>query len=186
MLILFADGNHKLIRWKFVVHAGIDGYSRMVVFCKCSSNNRASTVLDAFLGGVRLYGLPSRVRSDQGGENTLVARHMLETRGVDRRSMITGSSVHNQRIERLWRDLFRFGSIRVYIGTQGICHAHANYLIGISHSTYPPTDQMVWCIMMLRGHSNAKVLWKPPATLGFLISFSQICTGDSLVGPMMC
>ena len=24
------DGNHKLIRWRFVVHRGIDGYSRMI------------------------------------------------------------------------------------------------------------------------------------------------------------
>ena len=26
------DGNHKLIRWRFVVHGGIDGFSRRVVF----------------------------------------------------------------------------------------------------------------------------------------------------------
>lgn len=24
------DGHHKLIRWKFVIHAGIDGFSRMI------------------------------------------------------------------------------------------------------------------------------------------------------------
>ena len=34
-----------------------------------------------------------------------VARHMIEKRGNDRKSMLTGSSTHNQRIERLWRDM---------------------------------------------------------------------------------
>ena len=86
------DGHHKLIRWKIVTHAAIDGYSRMIVFMKCS-NNKATTVYNHFLEAILSYGLPSRVRSDQGRENCLVAQHMLEHRG----SMITGSSVHNQR-----------------------------------------------------------------------------------------
>ena len=106
-ILLFADGHHKLIRWRFVVHGGIDGYSRMIVYLKCSTNNRATTVLECFQEAVRFFGLPSRVRSDQGTENTLVAFYMLRHRGHDRRSMITGSSTHNQRIERLWRDTHR-------------------------------------------------------------------------------
>jgi len=101
--ILNLDGHHKLIRWRLVTHAGIDGYSRMIVFIRSSSNNKAATVYYHFLQAAREFGLPSRVRSDQGKENTLVARHMLQTRGENHGSMITGSSVHNQRIERLWR-----------------------------------------------------------------------------------
>ena len=33
------DGNHKLIRWRFVLHHGIDGFSRLITFCLCSTNN---------------------------------------------------------------------------------------------------------------------------------------------------
>ena len=90
-----------------MVHAGIDGSSRMIVFLHCSNNNRASTVYDLFLKAVQSYRLPSHVWSDQGGENVMVTRHMIQHHGAHRNSMLVGSSVHNQRIERLWRDLFR-------------------------------------------------------------------------------
>lgn len=108
------DGHHKLIRWGIVTHGGIDGYSRLVVYLQCNHNNRACTVYDLFLSAITQYGLPSRVRSDQGRENCLIAAHMLEHRGLERNSMITGSSVHNQRIERFWRDLHRCVTVVYY------------------------------------------------------------------------
>ena len=91
------DGYHKLIRWRMVVHGGVDGYSRVPVFLKVSSNNRSETVLKAFLEAW-----------NHGGENVQVVQFMLEhpERGPGRGSIICGRSVHNQRIERLWRDLF--------------------------------------------------------------------------------
>ena len=33
-----ADGHHKLIRYRLVIHGAIDGFSRLVTFLKCSDN----------------------------------------------------------------------------------------------------------------------------------------------------
>ena len=101
------DGNHKLIRWRFVVHGCVDGFSCVPVFLKCNTNNQASTVLRCFIGAVDQWGLPSRIRSDRGGENIDVVRYMIERRGTGRGSALVGRTVHNQRIQRLWRDVFK-------------------------------------------------------------------------------
>lgn len=93
------DGNHKLIRWRFVVHHCIDGFSRLITFCRCSTNNKAETILSSY-AAVRKYCRPRRIRSDHGGENVLVWRDMNSAWGEDTRPVIVGSSVHNQRIER--------------------------------------------------------------------------------------
>lgn len=69
-----------------------DGYSRLPVFLKASNNNRASTVLRCFCEAIAAYGLPTRVRSDKGGENVYVEAYMANHPdcGPGRGSMITG------------------------------------------------------------------------------------------------
>ena len=99
------DGNHKLIRYKLVIHAAIDGFSRLVTFINCADNNRAQTVLNEFIKATEEYGIPSRIRTDLGGENVGIWQYMTQVRGEERQSYIAGSSVHNARIERLWRDV---------------------------------------------------------------------------------
>ncbi|XP_020914989.1 uncharacterized protein LOC110252499 [Exaiptasia diaphana] len=95
------DGNHKLVRWRLVLHHGIDGFSRLVVFGQFSSNNRADTVLSLFRDAIRKYGRPYKIRTDHGGENVDIWNYMVSTAcSTDTRPVIVGSSVHNQRIER--------------------------------------------------------------------------------------
>ena len=107
------DTNHKLIRWNFVIVGSIDGFSRLPVMLECTDNNTAATHPKCFLEAVRQFGIPSRVRSDKGLENVGIADFMIEKRGGNRGSMITGPSKHNQGIERLWRDVYE-GVLRLY------------------------------------------------------------------------
>lgn len=46
-------------------------------------------------------------RADHGGKNVLVCKFMLFNQGLNPGSFLTGRSVHNQGIERFWRDLYQ-------------------------------------------------------------------------------
>lgn len=110
----YLSNNHKYVfclcihhfRWGFVIHGAIDGHSRLITYVNCNTDNRANTVLSQFLKATCLYGLPSRVRSDYGAENLQVALFMNVLQGIEHCCFIIGESVHNQRIESLWRDVF--------------------------------------------------------------------------------
>lgn len=105
------DGHHKLIRWGFVIHGFIDGFSRMVSFdsgiesseihsfttgpqvvaLRASGSNSSKQVLKVFKSAFRSYGQPSRLRGDRGGENVEVSTWMIMHRGLNRASFIWGS-----------------------------------------------------------------------------------------------
>ena len=100
-------GHHSLVSWGFVIHGAIDGYLRLITYLHCSRNNCSDTVKELFLRAIQSFGLPSRVRTDRGGENVGTWQEMEQRRGSNRGSYLAGTSTHNQRIERLWRDVFR-------------------------------------------------------------------------------
>ena len=49
------------LRWRFVIHGAIDGFSRKLFYLKVRDNNRASTVLKIFKKAF-LSDVPSRIR----------------------------------------------------------------------------------------------------------------------------
>ncbi|XP_066935261.1 uncharacterized protein [Clytia hemisphaerica] len=137
------DGNHKLIKWGLVIHGGIDGFSRRIIYLHCSSNNKAETVVTLFSDAVVTYGLPSRVRGDMGSENVDVERYMNRRRGLHRGSFIAGRSVHNQRIERLWRDVYYgctgfFYDLFEYLMENGVLNVENSVHIWVLHYVFVP------------------------------------------------
>ena len=104
MHLWHVDGHHKLIKYGIVTMAAIDGFSRYIPYINAVTNNRSTTALSLFERGTQKWGLPERVRGDRGGENVLIADHMIHHRGANRGSYLAGPSRFNTRIERLWKD----------------------------------------------------------------------------------
>lgn len=99
------DGWHKLIRYNMVVHGCIDGYSRTLIYLTIMDNNRSKSTMQLFDAAVKEHQVPAAVYCDHGGENVRIADFMHANRPDDEFDPVkVGSSKHNTRIERLWRD----------------------------------------------------------------------------------
>ncbi|RMX54520.1 hypothetical protein pdam_00004572, partial [Pocillopora damicornis] len=85
-------------RTGFLIHGGIDGFSRLIVYLHCSNNNRKEPITHLFRSATERYDWPSRVRSD-GGENVGVWQLEEEVRSPNRGSFLAGAPVHNQCIK---------------------------------------------------------------------------------------
>ena len=101
------DGTHKLRTWNLSIQGCIDEGTRLVTLLKCNDSNSADVNLVNFKAACDEYMVPSRLRTDKGGENVKVADFMLRVRGLGRNSVMTGKSTRTQRIKRLWGDVNR-------------------------------------------------------------------------------
>ena len=144
------DGNHKLKRYNFVIHGGIDGYSRRLVWLKIASDNYADTVLHACVEAMTKYGAPRLIRSDYGKENVKVWRLVDEMRDSlgYRIKGLRGRSVHNQRIERIWGELSRWiRSTLEYLGRWerevGLNPSDPDHLVALHHVMLPRFTRMI-------------------------------------------
>lgn len=151
-----------------------DGYSRLIIYLVCETSIQAEPVINFFAHAVNSYGLPSRVRSDHGYENLLVAVLMNTIRGMHRGSHITGKSVHNQRIERLWVDVFKEVCDSIYtelysledqglIDIENITHKFCiQYIYKNVINKKLSSFQSAWNVHSLRTENNKspRQLWK--------------------------
>ena len=96
------------------------------------------------------YSLPSHVQSDQDLENIDVARYMLQEHGLNRAGIIAGKSLHNcspsvhdQRIERVWREINRV-----------VVNKYKNIFVYLErHECFEPTNEIhlfsLQCVYLL-------------------------------------
>ena len=70
------DGNSKLVHLCLQLHGCVDGFSRKIMYLKYINNKEARSVLEILKGTVHSFGLPKRVRGDEGIENVYVCSRL--------------------------------------------------------------------------------------------------------------
>lgn len=110
------DGHDKLKPYGFSIHAGIDGFSRRLLWLEVGPTNKNPDVIAKYyLDAVnQTGGIPHKVRSDDGTENSLTeAIHTYlcsEYRSGGAVGCFNiGRSTANQRIEAYWSHLVKDG-----------------------------------------------------------------------------
>ncbi|XP_055021238.1 uncharacterized protein LOC129412151 [Boleophthalmus pectinirostris] len=103
--LMHIDTNHKLIRYNIVIFGGIDGFSRKIMYLGASSNNLASTALAFFNRSADKYGFPQSFVVIRGWKTWILPISCSQPVEQEGAALFLGK-VHNQRIERLWRDLW--------------------------------------------------------------------------------
>jgi len=109
-LVWSIDGHDKLSRFGFKIYVSINAYSRYIVRCYIGHSNRtALSVNKQFLETVKALNMFLKlIRSDKGGETTLLCNSQLALRRAENpdlplaKAYSYGTSTKNQRIESWW------------------------------------------------------------------------------------
>ncbi|VDI57952.1 Hypothetical predicted protein [Mytilus galloprovincialis] len=151
------DGYDKLKPFGICIHGCVDGFSRKIIWLQASiTNKRPEVVADFFLKAVdNIKAFPSKIRCDPGTENGLTAAIQL-THTSDKKSVIYGSSVYNQRIERYW------GWLRQSKSDFWINHfkcLEADGILNVSSQIHKLCLQFVYLPVIQKDLAELTVLW---------------------------
>ena len=109
------DGHDKLKPYGFSIHGCIDGFSRRIIWLEVGVTNKMPEVVAHYYITAlkQLKRLPTRIRSDDGTENSVIEAMKITLRSNDQdqyagiASYIIGTSPANQKIECFWSQMLK-------------------------------------------------------------------------------